>query len=360
MAKSIRVGIIGTGFGAKMHAPVMQHHPHFDVVAIASVFRGNTEEVRKNTGIDQVYQNWREMLEHEELDLVSVVSNPSQHHEMVLEGFARGAHLLSEKPMALNTSQALEMISARDRSGRMGWINHEFRFIPARLKVKEIMQSGQLGKILHINYKNNALNNRSSRKLGWLGQKESGGGLLGAIGSHMFDAMLWWKETEIASLSGQLSTHVPTWSNSLGEVEHRTADDAFQVIGSFADGATFTTELFYACKHLPYRWRLEVYGTEGTLIMTDDHTVELGIGEAPIEVVTLVPSPAIPETLPETAHHFYPYFTPFLDQVYNAIVHQKTSEVLPTFEDGLRVQQVLDAVRLSDQEGKRIYLDSSK
>lgn len=360
MQTSIRVGIIGSGFGAKMHAPVMMHHPNYEVKAIASVYRGNTEEIHNSTGITNVYKNWREMLEREELDLISIVSNPSLHHEMVLAGYAQGAHILCEKPMAMNTSQALEMIQARDLAHRKGWINHEFRFIPARLKVKEILQSGQLGSIIHINYKNYALSNRYLRKFGWLGQKEMGGGMLGAIGSHMFDALLWWKGTEITSLTGQLSTHNPTWTNQIGEVEHRTADDAFQVIGSFADGTTLTTELFYAGKHIPYRWRLEIFGSNGTLIMTDDMKVELGLGEMSMQEVPLSPLPSAPETLPETAHYFYPFFTTYLDHVYNEITHQKTSGALPTFEDGLRVQQVLDAVRLSAEEGRRIELDLSK
>lgn len=358
MEKKIRVGIIGTGFGAKMHAPLMRHHEGYEVVAISSVYRGNRSEIEQSTGIKNIYMNWQEMLHQEELDLVSVVSNPLHHHEMVLKTFEHGAHLLCEKPMAMNATQAQEMINARDRAGRMGFVNHEFRFFPARLKVKEIIDSGKLGKILHINYQNNSLGSRSSvsRKMGWLGQKEMGGGLLGAIGSHMIDSLLWWKATEIESVYGQLSTHIPTWSNELGEIEHRTADDAFSILGTFADGTTFSTELIYACKHLAHRWKLAIYGTEGTLMMTDDLKVELGIGDESLTEIELPSAPTVPDSIPESARFFYPAFMQYLDNLYRSIVHNDQTVMLPSFEDGLRVQKVLDAVRKSAEEGMKISI----
>lgn len=357
MKKRIRVGIIGTGFGARMHAPLMKHHEGFEVVAIASVYRGNHSEIEQSTGIKNIYTNWQQMLQQEELDLVSVVSNPLHHHEMVLKSFEHGSHVLCEKPMAMEATQSEEMIDAKNRANRKGFINHEFRFLPARLKVKEIIDSGKLGKLLHINYQNYALGTRSVRKMGWLGQKESGGGLLGAIGSHMIDSMLWWKATDISSVYGQLTTHFPTWSNELGEVEHRTADDAFSILGTFVDGTTFNTELFYGCKHLSHRWKLAVYGTEGTLVMTDDLKVELGYGDEPLTEVELPASRPVPQMIPETARFFYPPFMQYLDNLYRAIMHDDQAVMLPTFEDGLRVQKVLDAVRQSSEEGRKINVN---
>jgi predicted dehydrogenase len=358
MERKIRVGIIGTGFGARVHAPLMIDHPNYEVVSIASVHRGRPDVVRRETGIENVYTNWQEMLEKESLDLVSVASNPFHHHEMVIKAYEHGYHVLCEKPMALDADQSKEMIEARDRAHRMGWINFEFRFLPARLKVKEIIESGKLGRIMHITYKGNSAgySSFSSRRRGWLGQKESGGGMLGAIGSHMFDSLLWWYDAPVSGITGQLTTHFPKWSGEDGEVEVRTADDAFQVMGTFEDGTTFSTELFFSGKHVAHRWRLEIFGTEGTLVMTDDQKVELGLGDEPLQQLMLDPLRTVPDSIPSTAISYYHPFYSMLTDLYRSLFLQDPQVNIASFEDGHRVQLILDAVRRSAEEGRRIYL----
>lgn len=346
MDQPIRVGIIGTGFGAKVHAPIMIDHSGYEVVAISSVSRGLLDQVRQETGINQVYSNWKEMLEKEELDMVAVASAPFLHHEMVMEAYRHGLHVLCEKPMAFNSLESQEMITARNNASRLGFINFEFRFLPARRKVKEIMSSGQLGRILHVNYSVTfpGYERAISSKRGWLGQKEKAGGMLGAIGSHMFDSLLWWMDESIQSLSGQLATHTPEFVDEVGEREIRTADDAFQVMGSFLNGSTFSVGLTSASRH-SIGWRLEVFGTEGTLIMNDDNKVEIGIGNVPLNEVELLTDLITPEHIKEPASRYYNAFYRLLDDVYSAITKNEPSPFLATFENGHQVQRILDAVR---------------
>ncbi|RFB38340.1 Gfo/Idh/MocA family protein [Brevibacillus sp. VP] len=207
----LKVGIIGTGFGASVHAPLFQAHPQFEVIAITSVSGRNTEQVRKATGISNIYSDWKTMLTSEALDLVSVTSAQYQHKEMVCDAFAHGYHVLCEKPMALNLNEAQEMIAARDHANRFGAINFEFRYLPARSKVKEIIESGQLGRIIHIRYQGNALNYLShhSGYKSWKEDKALGGGTLNSIGSHMIDSIQWWFQEPIASVFGQTPIHSP-------------------------------------------------------------------------------------------------------------------------------------------------------
>jgi predicted dehydrogenase len=357
MDKKVRVGIIGTGFGAKVHAPTMLEHPGYEVRAISSVSRGRLDDVKKETGIESVYGNWREMLEKEELDLVVVASAPFLHHEMVLEAYRRGCHVLCEKPMAFDAKESKDMLEAQKHAQRLGFLNFEFRFLPARQKVKEILSSGQLGRIMHVNYTatfpgyERGINN--SR--GWLGQKEKAGGMLGAIGSHMFDSLLWWMNDDIQSITGQLTTHVPEFVDATGEKEIRTADDTFQTVGSFCNGSTFTVGLTYASRH-SVGWRLEVFGTDGSLIMTGDDKVEVGIGNEPLQEVELLPDLVTPDHITEVAARYYNAFYRSLDQVYQAVSKNEVNPFLPTFEDGHQVQIILDAIRKSSEEGRKVEL----
>lgn len=358
MGPTIRVGIIGTGFGAKVHAPMMMNHHGFEVVAISSVTRGRLEQVKLETGVKQVYGDWKEMLDKEELDMVAVTSAPFLHHEMVLEAYRHGIHVLCEKPMAFNTTETKEMIEAGESAARLGFINFEFRFLPARRKVKEILSSGQLGCIMHVNYTATlpGYKRAISSKRGWLGQKEKAGGMLGAIGSHMFDSLMWWMNDQIQSISGQLTPHVPEFVDETGEKEIRTADDTFQTMGLFRNGSTFSMGLTSASRH-SVGWRLEVFGTEGTLVMDDDNKVEVGIGNDPLHEVELLADLVTPEHIKEPAARYYNAFYRLLDDLYPAIAKNESSLDLATFEDGHQVQRILDAVRKSNETGQKVTIN---
>lgn len=356
--KKIRVGIIGTGFGAKVHAPVMQSHPGFEVVAISSVSRGRLDEIKAETGVENVYGNWEEMLETEDLDLVSVASAPLLHHDMVVKAFEKGKHVLCEKPMAFDAEEAEKMIQARDAAGKMGWINFEYRFLPARQMVKEIISSGKIGKVLHVNFSLNiaGYERYATSKRGWLSQKDQAGGMLGAVGSHLIDSLLWWTDGKVESVSGQLTTHVPEFVDKNGEKEVRTADDAFQAMGTFLGGGTFNIGSNIAVHHAE-GWELEVYGTEGTIKMLQDDKVLVGFGNEPLEEVELEASLEIPEGMNPVAAGYFNAFYRSLDEVYKALSGDGLNPHLPVLEDGYRVQVVMDAIRRSDEEKRTVIVE---
>lgn len=357
MAK-FRVGIIGTGFGAKVHAPMMNFHDGFEVVAIASVSRGNVENAKQLSGVENVYTDWKQMLDQEQLDFIVVASAVHLHKEMTLAAFKKGIHVLCEKPMALNIEETEEMIAARNEAQKLGLINHEFRFLPARTKVKEILDSGDLGDIMHVRYEctYTSFHSLVSNPRGWLGQSETGGGMLGAIGSHMVDSLHWWMSSNFHEIFANLTTHVPEFKDTQGNVEHRTADDAYQIIGSLENGATVTLELMSAARQSTNSMRLEVYGTKGTLVMLDDHKVFFSSGDAPLEEAELVPDITAPAEMPAVASRYYNGFNRMLDALHETFETGKKHPYLSEFENGQMTQKVLDAVRLSAKEGKRVIV----
>ncbi|WP_096155573.1 MULTISPECIES: Gfo/Idh/MocA family protein [Bacillus] len=356
--KKIKVGIIGTGFGAKVHAPVMKSHPGYEVTAISSVARGRLDEIKEETGIQNVYNNWQDMVAKEELDLVVVASAPLLHHDMVLKAYEKGVHVLCEKPMSFNKQESENMIKARDEAGKLGFINFEYRFLPARQKIKEMIESGKLGKVLHVNFSLNiaGYERYATNKRGWLSQKDQAGGMLGAVGSHLFDSLLWWTNAKINSLSGQLTTHVPEYIDENGEKEVRTADDAFQAIGDFVGGGTFSVGCSIAVRHAE-GWQLEVYGTEGTLKMQEDSKVQLGLGNELLEEVELESALDIPNGMNQVAAGYYNALYRSIDSLYKALAENEIHPHLPTLEDGHQVQMILDAIKVSHEEKRTIILE---
>lgn len=356
--KKFRTGIFGTGFGAKVHAPMMNFHDGFDVVAISSVSRGNVDEARSASGVANVYTDWRKMLDKEDLDLIVIASAVHLHKEMAEAAFQKGVHVVCEKPMALHTEETLEMIAARDQAGKLGLINHEFRFLPARTKVKEVLDSGRLGDTLHVRYLCSFPNyiSLTTKPRGWLGRSETGGGMLGAIGSHMTDSLHWWFNSEFREVFANLPIHVPTQADANGTVETRSADDAFQVIGRLGNGATVTMELVSAARMAANSWRLEIFGSNGTLVMTDDSKVFLSTGDDPLNEMELLQDLIAPSAMPAVAARYYNGFHRALDALYETLLTGTKHPYLADFENGHETQKVLDAIRLSAKEGKKIHL----
>lgn len=361
-SKKVRVGIIGTGFGARVHVPMLHSHGGFEVVAVASVTaRKDAEEIGQTTGVHNVYSDWREMIDQEQLDLVSIVSAPPHHYEMAIYALESGAHVLCEKPMALDQSQSVAMLAARDKANRLGILNFEWRFLPARMKVKEILASGQLGCILHVRYEGYRPTYKplTTNRLGWLADKAAGGGMLGAIGSHMWDSLLWWMGEEVESLQGQLSTYHPEVTDAAGQVEVRTSDQAFRAIGTLANGTTLSVEYVAGVRHHKEDWKLQVFGTEGTLVMVNDETVEVAFGDKPFEPVEIGAGKEAPADMSTELQRYYQPFIELVDRLYDAVTGGAIDKDLPLFEDGHGVQQVIDAIHKSSDEGVRVVVKES-
>lgn len=346
-----RVGIAGSGFGARVHAPLLAAHPGFDPVAIASLHRGDPDRVRKESGIANVTNDWRRLLDMR-LDLLVVAANPPLHREIAERALERGLHVLCEKPMALDAAEAESMEELRREHGRIGAITFEFRFRPARAAVRQLLAQGRIGRVLHVAYAGQDARyaHLLSAPIGWLGESSQGGGRLGALGSHMFDSLRYWTGDEVSELSAQLTTHVPVSEDG----ERRDADDAFQAFGRMVSGATFLLD-YRSATHRPSGWQLEIHGTEGTIALTDDRTVRLAPGSGGWQDVPLAPGADAPSA-PEAVRGYASAMLPFLDELHASLRTGEPTGDLPTFADGVMSQRLLDAARRSSSSGLREVL----
>jgi predicted dehydrogenase len=132
----IRTGIIGTGFGAQVHAPILLRHPEFELKAISSIRAGRADKVSKELGIPFSFDNWKEMIDEVDLDLVVIASEPASHMEMTIYAVNSGANVLCEKPPALNDSQVTEMNKAAELQNKIVSINFEWRYLPERQAIQ--------------------------------------------------------------------------------------------------------------------------------------------------------------------------------------------------------------------------------
>src|SRR5699024_6679768 len=136
---------------------------------------------------------------------------------------------------------------------------------------------------------------------------------------HLIDSLHWWTNSTVQTLVANLTTHVSEYQDDDGNIEYRTADDAFQVIGTLENGATATVELFSATKKAVNNSRLEIFGEKGTLVMLDDTQVYCASDGDSFEEVTLQPDLTPPDELSEPAASYYNRLHRMLDALYETL-----------------------------------------
>ncbi|KQU24337.1 hypothetical protein ASG61_20675 [Bacillus sp. Leaf75] len=356
ISKPLNVGIIGTGFGLNVQLPIFQAHPLFKVRGICGV-RGrklHSSEVPKDI---TNFTKWEDMLNDQSIDLIIVTSIPSTHYTISKEVMASGYHVLCEKPFMMNASEASEIRSLQENSNVKGFIDFEWRYLPARQKVKRLLEQKEIGEIMHIDYQISSPGYQSliSTKQGWMGKEKYFGGMLGALGSHMIDTMTWLVDEPISWVNAHLKTHI-SHAQIRNELEQRDADDTFMIHGELVSGATFQMGLLNTLHHGAGS-RLAIYGHQGSIVLSNDRIVELGKIHSPLQVI--MDSSYDESKYPRIDNVDIRYimaFNPFLNDIYVALQENKFNKDLPTFVHAYQNQLTLDAVKHSSENGRKVNI----
>jgi predicted dehydrogenase len=352
--KPIGIGIVGAGFARSTQIPGFQNCEGARVVALASRRREHAESVAKEFNIPNVADDWTELIARDDVDLVSVVTPPSTHSEITLAAVANGKAVLCEKPMAMNSTEARSMTEHAQQAGVLALIDHELRFLNSRQKMRAMLRDGAIGKVRHCHYAfRSDYRGVLERAWDWWSDMNMGGGTLGAIGSHAIDSFRWLLGTEITEVSCMLSTHVSERPDkSTGAKRRVTTDDEAKLMFRFADsdltnGTTGTASLSVV-ESGKQQNQVEVYGTTGALMVTEPgelwHAPAGADDWRPVSVAKDLIAPGMRDSSWSRG------FTTFARAIVSAMQAGKTTvEDAATFEDGYRIQIVMDAARVSNQ-----------
>lgn len=185
----LKIGVIGLGIG-RFHIQRYQGHPSAKVVAVADLNAERLAKAEEEFGV-KGYAIAEEMLAKEKLDIVSVCTPNKFHKSLSIAAMQAGAHVLCEKPMAMNAAEAAEMLAVARSTGKQLGINFSYRFTDQSWALKGIVDEGILGEV----YFGRTVWHRRRGMPGfggWFGQKElSGGGPLIDLGVHRLDLALW-------------------------------------------------------------------------------------------------------------------------------------------------------------------------
>jgi predicted dehydrogenase len=360
---ALRIGVAGVGFGAAVHIPAFQSEG-LDVVAICSRRKERAEEAAALFEVSGVFTDYEAMLAMPGLDAVSIATPAALHHSMTLQALAAGKHVICEKPFALNATEAREMHDKAREGGLTAMVAHEFRFSSARMRTKELLDEGYVGKPRMVLMKIvMGFGRPGATPIAgpppYTPERDSaalGAGLLFGLGSHYIDCLLHWFG-EVESVSGELNNFAPDRTDG-DKPAKADADDTFLFNLRFRSGVLAQ---MIGTRMAPFGpgVGVEIYGSEGALVTPQRgvnppaHGTLLGArtGE---ERLNELP---IPQRLQPFVDDRDERLMPFriLTREFLRGIETKTSPA-PNFYDGLRCQQVMDAVRESAATGRRVTI----
>lgn len=363
MKKKIHIGIIGTGFAKTVQIPAFRKIEAAEIVSVASGRAENAENAAREFDIPHWTSDWRETVEREDIDLICITTPPVYHHEMTLAALENDKHILCEKPMAMNQTEAREMLEKSKGKNLLCLIDHELRFLNGRRKAFEMIRAGEIGKIRHLKYNFRAPHRGDPHSpWTWWSDRTQGGGALGAIGSHAIDTLRWFTGTEISQVFCQLQSHVKGRKDSNGELKQVTTDDEVNMLLRLFDNdltEDATANLSLSMVEYPaYQNRVEIFGTKNALRVEYDGEIFIGNVEKEKWV-------KLELTLNESVENVRPTgwnngFLAFAKEIIEALQHGKSSiENAATFKDGYEIQKVLDAAHESNEKGCVVKINQS-
>ena len=353
----MKVGIIGASFARAAYLPALKLIDGAEVTALASARLESAQAAAAAFDVPHAYDDWQRMLAEHELDLVCIATPTITHAPMTLAALDAGAHVLCEKPTAMDVSEAAAMLERATALGRVHMLGHELRFNPTRRHVKALLEQRVLGNIRHVVVSSigSSWADPASRPEGdWWSMVDQGGGRLGANGSHQIDLLRWWFG-EVAAVCGQIKTLVPNRiDKKTGVAWTATADDFTHFLMELESGALVSVLLSTVARH-GQRNELTIIGDLGTITLSSDtETLMVGLAGEPMrEVEVENPYANLPGVNPGIWNQGV---VGAMRELCAAIQEQRPLREGASFVDGLNNQRVIDAVKLSELERRWVPL----
>lgn len=255
--KKVRIGIVGAGkISEVLHIPNTILSEYAELVTIADPNAQRLEQFKRKLENVRFYENYRQMLEKEDIDAVIVATPNALHAEVSIAALEKGKNVLVEKPMATNSEDALKMIEAAKKNKKVLMVNHSQRFFPHHIKAKEIVQSGVLGEIRLVKtmFGHAGPENWSPSAAWFFDKNVAMFGALGDLGVHKVDLIRYITGLDIVECTGFIATLE----------KQASVEDVASAVLRLSNSALATLDSNWVTKGLEENYFV-VYGEKGTM-----------------------------------------------------------------------------------------------
>ncbi|HEY8280518.1 MAG TPA: Gfo/Idh/MocA family oxidoreductase [Bdellovibrionota bacterium] len=271
MKSKKKIAVVGYGFiSGKGHVPAFAKRSDVEVVAVAETNPERLEQARKDLPNARFYSDYQTLLKIEkQLDIVDIATPPYVHCEIALAAMKSGAHVLCEKPLAMNTAEAKKMLECAKAEKRVLFPCHNYKHAPVVKVIEEAIKSGKIGEVTSVTlqtFRNTHAKGLKEWKTDWRREKKfSGGGIAMDHGSHTFYLTFSW----LASLPVALTAKALKLSSDWDTEDNLTVTLEFpgrRFAHAYLSWTAGMRKVIYT-----------VQGTKGGILVNDDEA-EISIG----------------------------------------------------------------------------------
>jgi predicted dehydrogenase len=344
----IRIGIIGCNYGRQVHLPAFRLDSRCSIVALAGSDAARTTGLARASDIPLAFGDWRALVENPGVDAVTIGTPPGLQPSIAVRALNLGKAVFAEKPMAADVAGAEAMLKAASSSRRANVIDFNFSAIPVWQRAKELLDQGAIGRLRHVAVSWHVENETTRLRLkNWKSSGDLGGGALGNFVSHCLHYVEW-----MCGPIQRLSAHL---SGPPDAADLETNAMIGIALRSGAAGSIMMSCASYSGSG----HRTEFYGEDGALSLinpTRDYMrgFELRLARRPEDFSLIEVDDPLDGRFPEDGR--IAPVARLARRFLNAI--EGGPRASPGFAEGLRVQVLLDAARISNRRGS--WVDVSK
>ncbi len=370
MPKTLRVGIIGTGYAGWCHAKAFSRLPNVAVTALWNRTYSRAERLASNLARPdiKIFTDWQDLIQWGDVDIISITTDPAFRQAPFAEGLAQNRHVLVEKPLALGLSEAKEMASLARKASTVTAVSFNWRYSSGCQTCWRAIQEGQLGELMDIR---TVWRMRYSPSFGSVRSWSEMSGALREAGSHEFDRVRFLTGWEFKRVVCSLRS--PQESRTTVSDNPTSSDTSALVMTEMSDSGAGVLQLAITSGN-PER-QITIGGESGTLALTSEWVTrrlkeesngwrilsnEIEVlrqradESAPVKI-EVKESDRQPESVQSGQHTWNRLIADFVAAVRRGDIKHESVPNLPHISDGLAAQQVISACEQS--HGERRWVD---
>jgi predicted dehydrogenase len=319
------VGIIGTGAFAAVHAEAIGRHPELHLAGFAGKTAAAADAIAARYGVT-AYRDARSIVDDDAIDAVIVATPHATHAELTALALRAGTHVLVEKPVAVSTAEALELIDIASSSRARAMVGHLMRWAPAHRQARLALETGEIGQVVAAESRRVIPWNARERQP-WHAESHVGGGMWLVQGVHVLDQLRW-----------LIGSHPVRAVGTAATMFHpaQSADDFGTALLDY--GGVQAALTIAGVAHGPAEVYTDVYGTLGVLRVSHRGLLQIDTGSGWADRLQ-----------PVAGGHWEATLEGELDDLVRMI---DGAEAATDLEYGLHVLATVEAVRRSELSGR--------
>jgi predicted dehydrogenase len=363
MNSPLRVGVVGVGWGAAVQVPAFRAGPGYEVVSLCARRPERAAAAAEQLGVADSASDWTTFVTRDDIDVVSVCAPVALHRSIAVAALEAGKHVLCEKPMALHAGDAGAMAAAASSSGLGNAVCFQNRWSNEKHRVHEIVSEGRLGQVYlcQISAVADYWHPTRRAQAEWMYHQADGGGYLAGLAAHDIDYVCWLFGPPEA-VCADVRTSVPLRSRRDGSQLVVDADDTSALLLRMRSGPLVVLTTSAVALHAKDSYRFDAFGSLGAVAIEGSFFGgEVRFGGTDDADMHEVPGSDLevprPDDIPNKKSATPIRALALLLENWLPTLHGGPASDVPTFDDGLLVQRIIDAARTSASGKGWIALD---